>query len=504
MEMKFVGWNAYCTRFVAAPKLEWEPFCEVDRYRVRLADPAEVIVDDVVREPRWDLAAVWDRVPCGNIDLLVQALDGAGGLVAPSLHRRFYKGPAWDGVAQEPMDWRAAVARNIAYLLEPAQDKVEPYEEGLPRFCWSSVEDSGSRQRLHYTFPALHHPSYVFAFLNYAEQFPSAANAEEARRQAREYGDWLLKYRHPAEYACSLFPFSTIVEGAYEGGCEGNSITLFRAARAGEAMLYLHRAFGEQKYLDYALHLGRVFARLQNPDGSWPYRIDPRTGEVKEEYTSNAMSPARFLEDLGRALGLGEFDGAAAKATAWMLENPVKTSLWQGQYEDVTIAPPYANLENWDVNETIRYLTAHAGEDAGYVEIARRLNAYIEDQFVLWGEEDDFVKCPTPTALEQYRCYHPMECHTGHWLLSLIALHQQTKDETYLHRAIAAANSILKGQHPSGAFSTWGRDRRFGDPLNSWDWPGCNAVAGSALMILQKYCDCLGSGAVCALAAHKL
>ncbi len=486
MEMYFVGWNVYSSRFVTAPRLQWKCSADVRRYRVRIADQARVIADKVVTKPRWDLRDTWEQLPCGAIDLLIEAFDRSGRQMA-SLHRQFRKSPGCDIKQQAPLDWQDAIHRNIAYLLEPAQDGMAAYETGLPRFCWRSTENSITRQRGNFAFPALHHPSFIFAFLNYAEMFPAASNAVKARKQAGEYGDWLLEHRHPEKYACSLFPYSTIGNGEYRGGCEDSAVTLFRGARVGDAMLALHRISADEKYLDYARHLGAVFARMQKDDGSWPYRVDPETGRVMEEYTSSAIAPARFLEDLGHRLSTGEFAAAVAKAVDWTLNNPVRTFLWQGQYEDVAKQPPFKNLENWDVNETIRHLAFHAPDNAQYMEIAGKLNAFIEDQFVVWAEEDGFVKCPTPSVLEQYVCYQPMEVHTGNWLFSLLALYERTHEVTFLDRAIAAGNAVVRGQYESGAFSTWGCDRRFGRPLDFRDWPGCNAVACSALMILLKY-----------------
>ncbi len=308
MEITFVGWNAYSSRFVVAPRLEWECSAEVGYYRVRIADRATVIADKVVKEPFWDLSDTWEKLPYGSIDLLIEAFD-RNGHETLSLHRQFRKSPGCDVKKQAPLDWREAIFRNIAYLLEPVQDGMAEYEKGLPRFCWRSTENSVSRQRGNFAYPALHNPSFIFAFLNYVEMFPSASNAVEARKQAGEYGDWLLEHRHPENYACSLFPFSTIGNGKYTGGCEGSAVTLFRGARVGEAMIALYRTFREEKYLNYARHLGTVFARLQKNDGSWPYRVDPETGEVKEEYTSSAIGTARFLEDLDRTLCTRKFRG---------------------------------------------------------------------------------------------------------------------------------------------------------------------------------------------------
>ena len=173
-------------------------------------------------------------------------------------------------------------------------------------------------------------------------------------------------------------------------------------------------------------------------------------------------------------------------------------------YEDVPDLPPYSNLQNWDVNALLRYLIHHRFENSRYVEIALELNRFVEDQFVLFGTEDGFVHCPTPTVLEQYRCYHPMEVHTANWLMSLAALHQATGSEETLTKAIAAANSIVRGQMDCGSFSTWGNDQRFGRPLNAVNWPGCSAFASSALMVWDDYYRSLGAGGASSIGLRSI
>ncbi|HXF62925.1 MAG TPA: hypothetical protein VNK95_14975 [Caldilineaceae bacterium] len=487
--ISLTGWNVYATRFVDAPVWTWEAPAGTASYRVQVATAHDEARTYHSAQPIFDMAPLWAQIPHGPVDLLIAGLDGDGNEVCTALHKRFAKAPGFAGDEQEALDWPAAVRRNIAYLLAPARDEVKDYEQGLPRSCWSSFEDSVTGQRAHLAYPALHHPSFILAFLLFAEHFPEDSLAPEARRQARQYGDWLLHNRLPAGWVCGLFPYSTIEEGRFAGGIEGRSITLFRAARAGEAMVALYQACGDPAYLDYARHLANRFVHLQRADGSWPYRVDPETGAVTEEYTSNAVTPARLFGLLEEIEPSPVYAEARQRAMAWVLANPVQTQLWQGMYEDVGEQKPYANLQHWDANETIRYLLHYRQERPDAVETAERLNRYIEDQFVVWQWEESpvTVRCPTPTVLEQYLCYYPMEVHTGNWLLSLLMLHQATGETGYLRKGVAAANAIVRGQQPSGAFSTWGNDRRFGRPLRTTDWPGCNACAATALLRWAHY-----------------
>ena len=485
------GWNIWATRFVDPPTFTWKPVAGAAGYVVQFALAADKQARTVrLDQPAYDMTGDWAALRPGCVDMIGWSVDGRERAISVAWRKRFWKTSGFDGVRQEPLDYAASLHKNVAYLLAPAKDEVQPYERGLPRSIWSATEDSVTGTRRFLAFPALHHPSFVFAFLAYARTFLDSPRAADAIQQAKAYGDWLLQYRLPADWACALFPFSTIQNGKHEGLVEGRNITLFRAARAGEAMLWLHRQFKDDRYLAYAKHLADAYVRMQRPDGSWPYRVDPKHGKVVEQYTSNGVTPARLLGMLEAIEPNDSYRAAREKAIAWMMQNPVRTKRWQGMFEDIGAQGAFRNLEHFDVNELIRYCVHYRAQDESYVSTAEQLNRYIEDQFVVWEEGDPSIAdwCPPCTVLEQYTCYRPMECHTGHWLVSLLALHRATGNQTYLDKAVAAGNAIVRGQDPeSGAYSTWGYDSRFGKSLLMLNWPGCNAVAVEALVQLTNY-----------------
>jgi hypothetical protein len=488
--LKQTGWNTYSSRYVFAPEWTWEPIAGAAGYIIQFAheqDTKSRIVK--VTTPEYNMQKDWAGLPTGPVDMIAWAVDDKGNPICSAWRKRFNKSPGFDGKSQKPLNWQGSIDKAMAYLLAPARDKVEDFEGDMPRSCWSSCEESMTGQRRLMAFPALHHPSHIFAYLSYAQQFPDSKLTPVALKQARQYGDWLLANRLPADWRCGLFPFSTIAQGRMEGYIEGKNITLFRAGRAGEAMVALYKQFKDERYLEYARHIANTLADLQQPDGSWPYRVNPKDGKTVEAYTSNAVSPARLLGLLEAIQPNEKFKESRLKAIDWVMKNPVKTKLWQGMYEDIGARIPYQNLEHWDTNEMIRYLAHYHSNDVSSVKIAEDLNHYIEDQFVLWqsGDRACSDQCPTPTAMEQYTCYRPMEVHTGMWIMSLLALHQSTGNKEYLTKAINAGNSIISAQQTTGAYSTWGFDVRFNRPLLTMDWPGCNAVAVTALLQLNQY-----------------
>jgi hypothetical protein len=52
-----------------------------------------------VTETSFDLEPVWNALPCGTYDLLIQGFDANGEENCKSWHKRFWKVPGWDGVA---------------------------------------------------------------------------------------------------------------------------------------------------------------------------------------------------------------------------------------------------------------------------------------------------------------------------------------------------------------------------------------------------------------------
>ena len=485
----FDGPTAASPRFVGPPVLRWAPVALATRFEVAVADVDQVVWTTTVRGREVDLAAAWPELKLGPVDVLVRGFDDAGTEVSVRAHRRFWRVPGFDGRRPAQKDWARAAREAVAYLLDPARDPVADYEHDEPRNTWRSFEDSVTGLRGRVGFPALHHPSHILALLAFADRFPDDPLATQARRQALAYGRWLLDHPLPAGWRCAGLAPSTVEDGAVGGWVEGDAITLFRAARVGEALLRLHTHTGDEAFLARARRIADVLLDLQSEDGSWPFRVDPRDGTVVERYTSAVVTPMRLLAMLEH--DNTAYRDARLRAEVWLVAGPIADGRWEGMYEDIPGTPPWTNLENWDVLETIRYLLSEVCVLPDRIAYAERLNAFVEDQFVVWGPEQSpvTVRCPTPAVLEQFRCYHPMEVHTGNWLVSLLALHQTTGADHYLAKGVAAANAIIAGQHELGALSTWGLDTRFGTPLITLEWPGCNAVAVSALLHWQNYHD---------------
>ena len=196
----------------------------------------------------------------------------------------------------------------------------------------------------------------------------------QALALAKEYGQALLKGTTAANWAYANVPPS-------------HNAQVFQVARggmAGMAYLDLYAVAKDKIWLDAANRIADTLKRNQLPDGRWPFRVNPRTGKVLADYTSDQAEQILLLDELARNHGRKDLQETIDKAVRWMLENPCKTFQWQQQWDDVGTLPPYGNLSWYDTALFIEYLLRHATPQNGYEAVANDLVRYIEDQFVEW------------------------------------------------------------------------------------------------------------------------
>lgn len=475
MGIELTSWNLASTRFIDAPVFTWASLPGVHGYRVAWRAGATAN-SSTTGEPRFDFTRLWDTIPLGPVEWTVTPLGSQAETTTFSFHRV----PGFDRRDEPPLDWAGSARRNIDFLLSLPPDP----ETGEPLFLthsWHLVPAN-----IVIAYPCLHYPSFVGLFLEALKHETDAGRRATYESMLEATASAIMKWRTPGRGAAPLMPITTRIshnEGAPRA--EEGTITAFRSARMGEALLALYAWRPKPEYLEYALHIARILKNLQRPDGSWVYRIKPGTGEVTEEYTSGGISTAAFYEELIRVTGKNDYAPTLEQAVKWALKHPCKTMRWQGMYEDVGEHPPYGNLENWDTMDAIAYLLRNKERIPQAVETAVRLNKWIEDQFVIYGpaETPPCAYINPPAVMEQYCCYYPMEVHTARWIRILLMLHKATDNQFYRMKAVRAANAIVRSQYPDGRFSTWGIDTRTGKPFNEeGDWYGCNAIASEVLL----------------------
>ena len=486
---QIMGWNRFSIRFIEPPVFELLAWPAAKKYVgiVRQDDRTFRIESDA---PRLALSEIWPKLANDFFDFTIE-LHGAEGLIASSAGSRRFKAWDWQGFDAKPLDWAAAADRNVGFLIDAAENGVAPYREpGVPIWIWSSAgpePEKGHPNGRADAYPAAHQPVFIRAFLAHATS--NRPQKTQAIKLATFVGEWLLAHRHPDTGKLPLFPFSTIEMGRYEGGNEGAAVNITRACRTGEGMIELYRITGRKEFLDYAAHIADTVPQFQRHDGSLPYRVDPRGGAVVEDYTCDVINFPVLVESIEPFRPDVKRAAAARRAVDWMLAYPATTHHWQGAFEDVREKLPFENLGNMGTILLIAYLCRHAGEHRDYLPIARRLNRWVEDQFVVFHPDPTIqVNCPVPQVIEQYVCHYVMEGHTANWIRALLALHRATGEQVYLDKAQAAGNAIVASQFANGEFSTWGHDPATGKTGSAHsNWYAGNAFASEVLYELAAY-----------------
>ena len=275
-------------------------------------------------------------------------------------------------------------------------------------------------------YPAFHHALFIRAFL--AEWHRTSD--PQCLVRARQLADWNLARRTPPDCLYASLFYSTVSKGKVGGNVDGDAVMTDKPAIMALAMLELAAASGEARYREAAVAVADTLAKTQLPEGNWPFRVNPTTGEVREAYTSSAIYAVMLFESLGQA-GDKHWDAPRAKALQWILEGPVKTMDWRGFYEDVSAATGKGNRTNWDCIDTARWLVAHRADHAEYLPLAIKLHDWIAKEFV----EKSAAWAPAEGLREQKCCFKTMGVHTLHWAALLADLHAATGVVSYKQRA---------------------------------------------------------------------
>ena len=494
------SWNVCSKQFIDAPVFKLLPMPDANFYRAEVTQDGKTWAISSER-PSLNLSGIWKKVKVKKFQLKLQWLRQEGGQVIREESSQRVKAPDFKGFKGKPANWAAAADRNIAYLIDAADHAQAPYREpNVPVWIWSATPgyDLG--------YPCMAIPPFTWAFLAHIEN--KGPYSDDALRLAQAGADWGLKNRRPNSGALPLFPYSTITMGKFGGHLGVNVVNLLRASWLAVSYVDLYKVTSYQPYLDYARHIADTTVKFQYPDGSFPYRIDPNTGVPAEFYNSNAMEFVELVEklepygfDARRAM-------AAQRAVDWLLNYVCGTMNWKASFEDIAQTQCYHNLSQMGAQRLIHYLCRHKNWNPSYLPTARKLNRWVEDQFVSFGVENEAlpVRDKGPLVFEQFECWWPMEGHTAIWIMTLIELHKATGDKQYLDKAMAAANAICYDQYPDGQFSTFGRDFETGKtgveniPANPpgfagyHNWYNANAGADWALYKLTLYTNSYQKG----------
>lgn len=349
--------------------------------------------------------------------------------------------------------------RSMAFIL----DSLDGWFKGDPRTLY---DENGRRREVYYyysnlaldgrpfkdapdnhvSYPASQHATFINTFLNWYIY----SGDDRALKQATELADWNIAHSTATDLPYGGIPYSTYAKGSPGGFKDANSIMPDKAAMMAAAYLNVYEITRKQKYYEAAYRIAKELADNQLPDGNWPFRVNPRTKEAKESYTSSIISQIDLFEKMINLSGKKDLEDNKVRALSWLFKNPIKTANWSGYYEDIG---NIKNRTNNDCIETARYLLAHGKKDPGYLKVALKLYSFVMDTVILNGQtfvNREHLYPPSEGLREQKVVFVTMSSHSAHWAVFLADLYGETNDRSFKRRAIQAMNFVTYHLQPNG------------------------------------------------------
>lgn len=239
----------------------------------------------------------------------------------------------------------------------------------VPPYIYHAVIDDNDRFSYRISYPAFHHAYLIEAFLNYYNYSGDA----EAVRRSLQLADWTIDHSTPPDCKWPSVPWATFSEGKPGGLEDKDAIQPDKVGYMGLSYTRLFEVTGNHKYLAAAKKCADTITGMQGYDGSWPFRVNPFTGEIRQQYSSAIYMNVAFLEKMHSMTGDLRYKQSQILAWMWLLRNPVRTGNWSGLYEDIPVGSD--SQVHYSPLQTIRLLLRyhHPANESSYIAKARTL-----------------------------------------------------------------------------------------------------------------------------------
>ena len=447
-------------------------------------------------ENPWSLLTpVWKELPVGIVYIKVEGKDKANNITGIAGERMFYKAAAFNGPYNLPLsDYKSSVIRNMESLLEQ-----EHYRR------WKT-ENIPSQDYMLYCYPSKIIGSIIQAMTIYAHL--SEKDREDALTMARNAARYLLSISLPAGSALEYFPptYEDRTNSTNIARRRKDQLMMFYPAIAGSAYLDLYDATGNNEYLEASINIAETYAKTQLPAGSWPLMVWIDSGDAVKDNMCVPTDIINFLDRLVSDYGKTQFRESSEKAFNWIMENPMRTFHWEGQFEDVGYSKNYSNMERGKPFAFAVILLSRSEQEPGYIEMAEELIRFSEDQFIIWeqplprelfrtsqrqipGKRYQTSTWFTPCVLEQYGYYTPIDASSASAIVAYKKAYEITRKELYLAKAISLADNQTVAQDLAGGiYPTYQMDLQRVNNINTvWKgWLNCATVTARALLDLNE------------------
>lgn len=470
--LALVNWNANAKQFIFAPAFNFPAAAGAHTYHFTIHTSEGKQLQMWADEPTASLWPIWSLVPQGTTTVSIEALDAKMKRIAGPTTRSFHRGQPFKNAkvpaAVMPYDQSARVALDTVLR--------EPFVQH-----WRTTGQPDP------AYPLYRYSSKIISSILTACALDGSPEAHEIARRAADY---LLSITCKADTPLAGFP--PTYHNAKPTERENDNWTLlFSPAEAGHGYLDLYNATHDEKYLTAATTIADGYARLQLPTGTWPLKVDNRTGKPISDLVLIPSTVIRFLDRLITQHHQPKYQSTLDRAVAWTMANPVRTFDWQAQFDDAKLRGPYQNLAKHEACEFAVYLLDHANGDELKVVLAQDIIHFAEDQFVIWGQPPalkprspqlDPANWFIPCSTEQYAMFEPISGSSAFMMVAFLRAHQITHNPEYLAKAKGLANALtIAQQHHHGRYPT----RMIREDLAYWVNSTVNTIKAMQLLAAE-------------------
>jgi hypothetical protein len=355
-----------------------------------------------------------------------------------------------DGIVQPREPLPDSIARAMAFLKKADGDYVPGKIVGPLAGYFSSahVLPDGSRSQRTFCFPARQHAYFIFTFLLYHRYCGEA----EWLQRAKDLADWNLAHSTPADGAWPNLPWAVWTDGRGGGSQDKDATEPDKAAWFGKAYLALYDVTKDEKYLDGANAIGRTLAALQGEDGSWPFRVVPQDGTIRQQSGGAPVFYVEFFERMLRHEDTPEYRKVYDLALKQMIRRNVVENRWGTYHEDIRERPEnHLSAEPMSFTASWLFRRGKRDENPEYIEMGRKILARMEEKLV---HTSGHPAAPAPAVSEQSTFQHMMPGHTARYCAALANLYAATGEEAVKRKALSGFNALTYMQSEQGLFRT--------------------------------------------------
>jgi hypothetical protein len=356
--------------------------------------------------------------------------------------------PVVDGIVQPRRPLKDAIADAMAFLKKADQGYVPGKLDGPLAGYFSSahVQEDGSPSKRKFCFPARQHAYFIFTFLLYNNYSGEA----EWLQRAKDLGDWNLAHSTPSDAAWPNLPWAVWTDGKGGGSQDKDATEPDKAAWFGKAYLSLYDVTKDERYLDGAKKIAETLAKKQGEDGTWPFRVVPGDGTVRQQFGGAPVYYVEFFQLLSQHDSNPQWTKTYEKSLKMMIDRNIDKNLWGTYHEDIKEkAEDYLSAE--PMSFTADWLFRNGKEHPEYIDMGRKVTERMEAKLV---HTEGHPAAPAPAVSEQAGFQHMMPGHTARYCLALTDLYKVTGDKEAKRKALSGFNALTYMQSEPGLFRT--------------------------------------------------